>query len=158
VWKGFFGWIDEAERADVDRHWRQRIERAAYEAGLTRRQYAAVDPDNRLVARTLERQWEEALTEQARLEAEYQRHQREQPKALSRDEISRIRDQASRTVEVFSVDDALDDTEWQPYIKTIVRVTRYTLLRSAATGLWNNRGEIAYYVSSVSFNETSNPT
>ena len=85
----------EAERAGVDRHWRQRLERAAYEADLTRRQYTAVDPDNRLVARTLERHWEEALTEQARLEAEYQRHQREQPKSLGRDEISLIRDLAS---------------------------------------------------------------
>lgn len=41
------------------------------------------------------------------------------------------------------------ETEWQPFIKTIVRVTRHTLLRSAATGLWHSRGEVAYYVSSA---------
>jgi hypothetical protein len=45
--------------------------------------------------------------------------------------------QEDRTVEVFPAGDALAETEWQPFIKTIVRVTRYTLLRSAATGLWN---------------------
>ena len=58
--------------------------------------------------------------------------------------------QEDRTVEGFPVGDALAKTEWQPFIKTIVRVTRYTLLRSAATGLWNNRGEVAYSVSYVS--------
>ena len=67
--------------------------------------------------------------------------------AVSRDK-GRSR-QEDRTVEVFPAGDALAETEWQPFIKTIVRVTRYTLLRSAATGLWDNRGEVAYYVSSA---------
>jgi hypothetical protein len=57
--------------------------------------------------------------------------------------------QEDRTVEVFPVDDALAGTEWQPLIKTIIRVTRHTLLYSAATGLWGQRGEVAYYVSSA---------
>ena len=35
-----------------------------------------MEPENRLVARTLERAWEEALSEQARLEAEYERVER----------------------------------------------------------------------------------
>jgi DNA invertase Pin-like site-specific DNA recombinase len=39
----------------------QRLERLRYEAELARRQYARVDPDNRLVASELERRWEEAL-------------------------------------------------------------------------------------------------
>jgi len=58
--------------------------------------------------------------------------------------------QEDRTVEVFTVADALAGTEWQPFIKTVIRVTRHTLLRSAATGLWNQRGEVAFYVSSAS--------
>jgi len=40
-------------------------------------------------------------------------------------------------------------TEWHPFVKTIIRVTRHTLLRSAATGMWVERGEVAYYVSSA---------
>ena len=84
----------EAERAAVDQQWRQRIERADYEAARARRQYDAVDPENRLVARTLERQWEEALAEHARLAAEYERHQRQRPQALSQSEINAIRDLA----------------------------------------------------------------
>jgi predicted transposase YbfD/YdcC len=57
--------------------------------------------------------------------------------------------QEDRTVEVFPVGDALVTTEWHPFVKTIIRVTRHTLLRSAATGLWDQRGEVAYYLSSA---------
>ena len=67
--------------------------------------------------------------------------------ATSRDTV-RSR-QEDRTVEVFPVGEALAETEWQPFIKTIVRVTRYTLLRTTATGLWRDRGEVAHYVSSA---------
>jgi hypothetical protein len=51
-----------------------------------------VEPDNRLVARTLERDWEAALTEQARLEAEYQRLKRTQAQAPSAAELAAIRE------------------------------------------------------------------
>jgi len=57
--------------------------------------------------------------------------------------------QESRTVEVFPAGDVLAATEWQPFVKTIIRVTRRTWLRSAATGLWDQRGEVAYYLSSA---------
>ena len=60
-------------------------------------------------------------------------------RGLSRDE--------DRTVEIFPAGDALAATEWHGCVKTIIRVTRRTLLRSAATGLWHERGEIAFYVS-----------
>ncbi len=46
------------------------LEAACYEAGLARRQYDAVDPDNRLVAGELERRWNERLVTVQRLEAQ----------------------------------------------------------------------------------------
>jgi DNA invertase Pin-like site-specific DNA recombinase len=52
------------QRADWERVRQQHAERcrrAAYEVRLARRQYDAVDPDNRLVAAELERRWEVAL-------------------------------------------------------------------------------------------------
>ena len=49
------------ERAQLEAHWQQRLERAHYGAARAARQYSAVEPENRLVARELERQWEEAL-------------------------------------------------------------------------------------------------
>ncbi len=45
----------EQERAELDRLWQQRRERAAYEVERAARQYHAVEPEHRLVARTLER-------------------------------------------------------------------------------------------------------
>ena len=62
--------------------------------------------------------------------------------------IGRCR-QEDRTVDVFPAGEALATTEWQPFVKTIVRVTRQTLCRAAATGLWEERGEVAFYVSSA---------
>ena len=67
----------EAERATLDHNWQQRRERARYAVERARRQYDVVEPENRLVARTLEQAWERSLTEQAKIEAEYERFRRE---------------------------------------------------------------------------------
>lgn len=61
----------EARARQIDRQWQLRLERARYEADLARRRFMAVDPDNRLVARTLERDWNAKLAEVERLEREY---------------------------------------------------------------------------------------
>jgi DNA invertase Pin-like site-specific DNA recombinase len=79
------------EREALERQWQHRLERARYEAERMRRQYDAVEPENRLVARTLERQWEQALAEQTRLEGAHDKFEREQPQALSPAEIAAIR-------------------------------------------------------------------
>jgi DNA invertase Pin-like site-specific DNA recombinase len=52
----------------LDRQWQLTLERARYEAELARRRFLVVDPENRLVGRTLEREWNEALAEVERLE------------------------------------------------------------------------------------------
>ena len=61
----------EARARQIDRQWQLRIERAQYEADLARRRFFAVDPENRLVARNLERDWNDKLAEVERLEREY---------------------------------------------------------------------------------------
>jgi DNA invertase Pin-like site-specific DNA recombinase len=81
----------ETERAALERHWQQRLERSRYAVERARRQYDTVEPENRMVARTLERAWEEALASQARLLGEYDRFQRERPQAPSPAELSAIR-------------------------------------------------------------------
>ena len=64
--------IDQiAEQARrVDRQWEMIVERARYEAELARRRFLAVEPENRLVGRMLERDWEGSLAEVDRLERE----------------------------------------------------------------------------------------
>src|SRR3954462_3102203 len=61
----------ELERAALHRQWQQRLERARYEAERAHRQYDAVEPENRLVARTLEQRSGEALSMELRLKADY---------------------------------------------------------------------------------------
>jgi DNA invertase Pin-like site-specific DNA recombinase len=79
------------ERGRLHRHWKQRLERARYESQRIERQYQAVEPENRLVARTLEQRWEEALCQQRQLEDEHDRFLREQPPQLRDDERARIK-------------------------------------------------------------------
>jgi DNA invertase Pin-like site-specific DNA recombinase len=80
----------EDERAMLDKLWRQRLERARYAADRARRQYQLAEPENRLVARQLEADWEAALAGTARLEADYQRFAEEQPAALTAAERAAI--------------------------------------------------------------------
>src|SRR5919198_6378513 len=63
----------EAQRQRLHQQWAKRLERAAYAVDRAARQYHTVEPENRLVARTLERQWEEALEAEAQLKADYRR-------------------------------------------------------------------------------------
>ena len=81
----------ELERTQRQRHWAHRLERARYETALARRRYEAVDPENRLVARTLERDWEAALAAEQALEAEYARELARQPARLQAAEMQTIR-------------------------------------------------------------------
>ena len=57
--------------------------------------------------------------------------------------------QEDRRVEIYAPGAALNDGEWGTLIAAIVCVTRSTLIRSAATGLWKRREETAFYASSV---------
>jgi DNA invertase Pin-like site-specific DNA recombinase len=79
------------ERQRLHQHWQQQLERARYDTERAARQYQAVEPENRLVARTLERCWEEALQAQGQLEEDYERFCRSQPAMLSAAEQERIR-------------------------------------------------------------------
>lgn len=81
----------ERERQQLDDHWQQRLTRSGYEVEQARRQYAAVDPDHRLVARELERRWDEALRADDRLQADYVRFQQDSPAQLSQHEREQIR-------------------------------------------------------------------
>ncbi len=80
----------QKEREQLDQHWRQQRERARYEAERARRQYDAVEPEDRLVARTLEQRWEEALRRQQQLQEDYDRFRREQPAGLTETERAQV--------------------------------------------------------------------
>jgi len=85
----------EQERRQLDRHWQQRLERAQYAADRAARQYHAVEPENRLVARELERQWEQHLSAFQQLQEEYTRVRAQQPSSLTEAQRQTIRSLSS---------------------------------------------------------------
>jgi DNA invertase Pin-like site-specific DNA recombinase/predicted DNA-binding transcriptional regulator AlpA len=83
-----------AERLEADHdgalaQWRLAVERASYETKRAERRYRAVDPDNRLVARGLEAEWENCLRELDRTKAELAHREQMQPTVLT--DIQRCR-------------------------------------------------------------------
>jgi DNA invertase Pin-like site-specific DNA recombinase len=80
----------EQERQALDRLWQQRLERAAYESERAARHYRLVEPEHRLVARQLAKDWEDKLTAHRHLQEEYERFVQAQPRPLSRTEREAI--------------------------------------------------------------------
>lgn len=76
---------------DVRRQRELELQQARYEALRAKRQYNAVDPDNRLVAATLEKDWNDALVKVARLEKEISALAESTP-PLSAEEEAEIRE------------------------------------------------------------------
>lgn len=72
-----------AEREALEKLWAQRLERAAYEADRAGRFYRLAEPENRLVTRQLERDWEKALAERRRLVEEHERFTTTHPRTLT---------------------------------------------------------------------------
>src|SRR6266567_657830 len=81
----------EADHDAALSQWRLAVERARYEAERAERQYRAVEPENRLVARGLESEWEKRLRDLAAAESELARRQQQRPRTLSPEEKSRLR-------------------------------------------------------------------
>jgi sugar-specific transcriptional regulator TrmB len=75
----------------VATHWRQRVERADYEAEQARGRYEAVDATNRLVAAELERRWNEALLAAASVRREADERLKQATRQLSEIERERVR-------------------------------------------------------------------
>jgi DNA invertase Pin-like site-specific DNA recombinase len=85
----------EQERQSLDRQWQLRLERARYQVQLAQRQYDAVDPDNRLVARELEKRWNDTLVSLEELEKDYALAVRTDLAPLAESDRQAVRDLAT---------------------------------------------------------------
>jgi hypothetical protein len=94
----------EAERCQMRSHWDKKLERARYTVERAFRQYSVVEPENRLVARALERQWEETLVAEEELKMEYERFLSQQAAPLSEEEREAIRQLAVDIPEIWNAD------------------------------------------------------
>ena len=70
--------------------WRLEMERTRYEAERAERRYRTVEPENRLVARGLETEWENRLRDLAVAEAELRRREQPRPSTLSPEQLKQI--------------------------------------------------------------------
>lgn len=73
----------EADHDAAIAQWQLQVERLKYEAERAERRYRAVEPENRLVARTLETQWELCLDKLKDAEKELERRRQQSPKRLT---------------------------------------------------------------------------
>ena len=78
----------ERKRAAED--WEHRLKRSAYECERAHRQYAAVEPEHRLVATDLERRWNDALVKHERLQLEHRRFEQSRPRELTPEQKQQI--------------------------------------------------------------------
>lgn len=85
--------LEEIERQQdlLNQQWTLRLEAARYASHLAQRRYEQVDPENRLVARTLEQEWETRLQEQYHLEADYAHFQNQAPLHLDETQRQQLR-------------------------------------------------------------------
>jgi DNA invertase Pin-like site-specific DNA recombinase len=72
-----------ADRAGIEKIWRLRLERAQIDVDRARRCYRLTEPENRLVARALEKDWEAALAARQQLTEDWHRFCQNAPPALT---------------------------------------------------------------------------
>lgn len=70
--------------------WRLEVERTRYEAERAERRYRTVEPENRLVARGLESEWENRLRDLAAAEMELRRREQQRPSTISPEQLQAI--------------------------------------------------------------------
>jgi DNA invertase Pin-like site-specific DNA recombinase len=70
--------------------WRLQVERAQYDADRAERRYRQVEPEHRLVARGLERDWEQALTALHAAQAELELREHQRPRTLTPDQRTQL--------------------------------------------------------------------
>ncbi|MFC3320519.1 recombinase family protein [Mesorhizobium cantuariense] len=109
----------EARAAETDTLRQQHIERTRHDAELARRRYMKVDPDNRLVADTLEAEWNEKLRLHTDVVEDYERRAPEQAAALDAETQQRVRDLAEQFPRIWS-DPRIDMRERKRILRLLV--------------------------------------
>ncbi len=83
-----------SQSASLSEQWKLRLEKAQSEARRAERRYMAVDPDNRVVARTLEAAWEASLQELEAVRRQYDDAARQRRVVLTAEDRARVRELA----------------------------------------------------------------
>lgn len=101
--------------------WKTRIEQARYEARRAERRYKAVDAENRVVARTLESEWEEKLRHVEEVEREFELARRARRIELSAEDRASIRAIAHDLPALWS-SDTTPSSDRRAMLRTVIDV------------------------------------
>jgi hypothetical protein len=116
----------QADEETALKQWRLQVERARYEVERAERRYRTVEPENRLVARTLETEWERLLAELAAAEAELMRRQNQRPGRLTEEQRDRIRSLGSDLMRVWEAS-TTTDRDRKELLRTLLEEVNITL-------------------------------
>jgi len=123
----------ESEHDAALAQWRLEVERARYDAERAERRYRAVEPENRLVARGLETEWEKHLKELAAAEAELLRREKDRPRALTPDERARIQALGGDVARVWSAP-TTTDRDRKELLRTLLEEVTVAIERAERRG------------------------
>ncbi|HYX38475.1 MAG TPA: recombinase family protein [Oligoflexus sp.] len=110
----------EKEQGRILKDWHQRLERAEYEVSKASRYYHSVDPENRLVARELERKWEDKLAEQETIKEEYERFVSKEVDLFTEHDRNAIRELAANIPAVWD-DPATSNKDRQEIVRILLK-------------------------------------
>jgi DNA invertase Pin-like site-specific DNA recombinase len=109
--------------------WRLEVERARYEAERAERRYRAVEPENRLVARGLETEWENRLRDLAAAETEQRRREQQRPNPISPEQLKHIQMLGSDIRQVWTAP-AITDRDRKELLRTLLEEVILNLKRA----------------------------
>lgn len=118
----------DAEHDQALAQWKLGVERLRYEAERAERRYRAVEPENRLVARGLETEWEKRLRELAAAEAEFVDRQKQRPQKVTLEERQAIRALAADVPRVWSAP-TTSDRDRKELLRSLIEEVNITLER-----------------------------
>jgi DNA invertase Pin-like site-specific DNA recombinase/uncharacterized protein YndB with AHSA1/START domain/predicted DNA-binding transcriptional regulator AlpA len=109
--------------------WRLQVERARYEAERAERRYRNVEPENRLVARGLESEWENRLRELAAAEVELRRREQQRPTTLTAEQLMLIHRLGSDIRQVWHAA-TTTDRDRKELLRTLLEEVAFNLKRA----------------------------
>ena len=122
----------EAEHDAALAQWRLEVERARYQAERAERRYRLVEPENRLVARGLETEWNERLGDLASAEAKLARRHQQRPRTLTDQERENLRALATDVKRVWSAP-TTTDRDRKELLRTLLEEVKIVVKREQFT-------------------------
>lgn len=105
---------------EIDRIRRQELERVRYEMEKSRQRYMSVDPQNRLVAATLEMEWNDKLGQFEQAQQEYKRQRQKDHQILKEEEMEKVMPLASDFPRLWK-DERVSDRDRKRIVRLLIQ-------------------------------------